>query len=102
GYGFGRARRTPAYQLRQGRMGGGSSIGQTRVGNKVSKSDLIQSVNLLSQYKKGEMVEHTAFGRGMIVSITPMGGDALVEIAFDNVGTTRLMLRSAAQHMQQA
>ncbi|MCC8182731.1 MAG: UvrD-helicase domain-containing protein, partial [Clostridiales bacterium] len=100
GYGFGRARRIPAYQLREGRMGGGSSIGQTRVGNKVSKSDLIQSVNLLSQYKKGEMVEHTAFGRGMIVSITPMGGDALVEIAFDNVGTKRLMLKSAAQHMK--
>ncbi|MCD8384320.1 MAG: UvrD-helicase domain-containing protein [Clostridiales bacterium] len=102
GYGYGRARRTPAYQLREGRMGGGSSIGQTRVGNKVSKSDLIQSVNLLSQYKKGEMVEHTAFGRGMIVSVTPMGGDALVEIAFDNVGTKRLMLRSAAQHMKKA
>ncbi len=102
GYGFGRTRRTPAYQLREGRMGGGSSIGQTRVGNKVSKSDLIQSVNLLSQYKKGEMVEHTAFGRGMIVSITPMGGDALVEIAFDKVGTKRLMLRSAAQHMKKA
>ncbi|MCD7761535.1 MAG: UvrD-helicase domain-containing protein [Clostridiales bacterium] len=102
GYGYGRARRTPAYQLREGRMGGGSSIGQTRVGNKVSKSDLIQSVNLLSQYKKGEMVEHTAFGRGMIISITPMGGDALVEIAFDNVGTKRLMLRSAAQHMKKA
>ncbi|MCD8383067.1 MAG: UvrD-helicase domain-containing protein [Clostridiales bacterium] len=102
GYGYSHARRIPAYQLREGRMGGGSSIGQTRVGNKVSKSDLIQSVNLLSQYKKGEMVEHTAFGRGMIVSITPMGGDAMVEIAFDNVGTKRLMLRSAAQHMKKA
>ena len=28
-----------------------------------------------------------------------MGGDALVEIAFDNVGTKRLMLKAAAAHM---
>ena len=29
-----------------------------------------------------------------------MGGDALVEIAFDTVGTKRLMLKSAAQYMK--
>ena len=32
--------------------------------------------------------------------VTPMGGDALAEIAFDTVGTKRLMLKSAAQYMQ--
>ena len=42
---------------------------------------------------------HKAFGKGMVLSIQPMGGDALIEIAFDSVGTKRLMLRSAAQHM---
>ena len=36
----------------------------------------------------------------MITAVTPMGGDALIEIAFDNVGTKRLMLKSAAQHMK--
>ena len=35
----------------------------------------------------------------MITAMTPMGGDALIEIAFDNVGTKRLMLRAASQHM---
>ena len=29
----------------------------------------------------------------------PMGGDALIEVAFDNVGTKRLMLKSASAHM---
>lgn len=29
----------------------------------------------------------------------PMGGDALIEIAFDSVGTKKLMLKSAAQYM---
>ena len=51
-------------------------------------------------FKKGEMVEHNSFGRGMIVSMTPMGGDFLVEIAFDNVGTKRLMLKAAARLMK--
>ena len=37
---------------------------------------------------------------GMILSVQKMGGDALVEIAFDNVGTKRLMLKSAAAHME--
>ena len=48
---------------------------------------------------KGDMVVHKAFGRGMIVSVQKMGGDALLEIAFDNVGTKRLMAKTAAQHM---
>lgn len=54
----------------------------------------------LPEYGKGEMIVHKAFGRGMILTITPMGGDALLEIAFDNVGTKKLMLRSAAQYME--
>lgn len=50
-------------------------------------------------YQKGDMVQHKAFGTGMVLSVQKMGGDALIEIAFDNVGTKRLMLKSAAQHM---
>ena len=53
----------------------------------------------LPEFRKGEMVRHKAFGRGMVLSVQPMGGDALIEIAFDDVGTKRLMLKSAAQHM---
>ena len=51
-------------------------------------------------FQKGDMVRHTAFGKGMILSVQKMGGDALVEIAFDGVGTKRLMLKSAAAHME--
>ena len=53
----------------------------------------------LPEFRKGDSVIHKAFGRGMITGLTPMGGDALVEIAFDNVGTKKLMLKSAAQYM---
>ena len=51
------------------------------------------------QLAKGDMVVHKAFGHGMVLSIQAMGGDALVEIAFDNVGTKRLMLKAASAHM---
>ena len=51
-------------------------------------------------FQKGDTVRHKAFGRGMILSIQKMGGDALAEIAFDEVGTKRLMLKSAAAHME--
>ncbi|MGE4354304.1 MAG: ATP-dependent helicase [Oscillospiraceae bacterium] len=50
-------------------------------------------------FQKGDMIKHKAFGRGMITALTPMGGDALIEIAFDGIGTKRLMLRAASQHM---
>jgi len=54
----------------------------------------------LMQINKGDMVEHTAFGKGMVMSMRPMGGDALIEVAFDKVGTKKLMLKSAGAHMK--
>ena len=51
-------------------------------------------------FRKGDTVKHKAFGRGMILSLQKMGGDAMVEIAFDEVGTKKLMLKAAAAHME--
>lgn len=49
---------------------------------------------------KGDMVQHTAFGRGMVLSVLKMGGDALLEIAFDQIGTKKLMAKTASAHMK--
>ena len=49
---------------------------------------------------KGDMVQHTAFGRGMVLSVMNMGGDALLEIAFDEIGTKKLMAKTASVHMK--
>ena len=35
----------------------------------------------------------------MVVSVVPMGGDALIEVAFDTVGTKKLMLKTAGVHI---
>ena len=52
------------------------------------------------QIQAGETVEHDAFGRGLVLSVRAMGGDALVEVAFDSGGTKKLMLKMAAQHLK--
>jgi DNA helicase-2/ATP-dependent DNA helicase PcrA len=51
-------------------------------------------------FNKGDMVQHTAFGRGMILSVIKMGNDALLEIAFDRIGTKKLMAKSASAHLK--
>jgi DNA helicase-2/ATP-dependent DNA helicase PcrA len=52
------------------------------------------------ELSKGDMVHHTAFGRGLVLSVMKMGGDALLEIAFDQIGTKKLMAKTASQHMK--
>ena len=52
------------------------------------------------ELNKGDMVMHAAFGRGMVLSVMKMGGDALLEIAFDDIGTKKLMAKTASVHMK--
>ncbi len=59
-----------------------------------------QSAAPMLELMKGDVVIHTAFGEGMVVNILKMNGDALLEIAFDQVGTKKLMLKAASAHMK--
>lgn len=52
------------------------------------------------ELNKGDMVLHAAFGRGLVLSVMKMGGDALLEIAFDDIGTKKLMAKTASVHMK--
>ena len=61
-------------------------------------SSVSKTVSL--ELNKGDMVQHTAFGRGMVLSVMKMGGDALLEIAFDDIGTKKLMAKTASAHMK--
>ena len=49
---------------------------------------------------RGDMVMHSAFGKGLVLSVMKMGGDALLEIAFDQIGTKKLMAKTASAHMK--
>ena len=52
------------------------------------------------ELNQGDMVLHAAFGKGMVLSVMKMGGDALLEIAFDDIGTKKLMAKTASAHMK--
>ena len=45
--------------------------------------------------RAGDTVSHKTFGQGMILSATPMANDTLLEIAFEKVGTKKLMANFA-------
>ncbi len=46
-------------------------------------------------YKAGQTVEHKVFGKGMIIKVTPMSNDTLLEIAFEEKGTKKIMANYA-------
>ena len=71
--------------------------GKTELSGRIA-SAAIQSPPL--ELKKGDMVQHAAFGQGMVLSVLHMGGDALLEIAFDKIGTKKLMAKTASAHMK--
>ena len=43
------------------------------------------------KFKTGDIVVHQKFGRGMVISATPVGNDVHYEIAFESVGTKNLL-----------
>lgn len=45
--------------------------------------------------EKGQIVEHNRFGKGRVLHVEGVGGDAKAEIQFDNGGLKRLILRFA-------
>lgn len=55
----------------------------------------------LPSYNKGDRVAHKSFGTGTITKVTPMGNDAMLEIAFDNIGTKKLMAKAASEFLKE-
>ena len=47
------------------------------------------------EFSVGERVGHNIFGEGTVLSVTKMSGDLLLEIAFDRIGTKRIMANFA-------
>ena len=54
----------------------------------------------LPELSVGMRVQHKAFGYGTVTKMTPMGGDQLLEIMFDEHGDKKLMLKAASRYLQ--
>ena len=93
GYGYGS---TPYPQY------GGYSAAARKLQPKRVESTMVSSgtAKTYLDLNKGDMVLHAAFGKGMVLSVLKMGGDALLEIAFDDIGTKKLMAKTASAHMK--
>ena len=48
-----------------------------------------------NSYQKGDRIEHRAFGKGTVLTVTPLAGDMLIEIKFDSAGTKKIMANFA-------
>lgn len=46
-------------------------------------------------FQVGDRVKHKTFGAGLVIAATPVGGDILLTIAFDTIGTKKLMAKFA-------
>ncbi|MBR4950306.1 MAG: UvrD-helicase domain-containing protein [Clostridia bacterium] len=87
------------HECRSKRLSTSSSFGNFEIDSKINeqatKSSLSsQTTTNKTDYKVGERVSHATFGEGMIISMTPMGNDILMEIAFP-VGTKKVMANFA-------
>ena len=60
----------------------------------LSRSAVSKNVGMtekIESFAVGDRVRHLTFGSGTVLSVKEMGADILYEIAFDNVGTKKLM-----------
>ena len=94
----------PEYAPHSGYGSRGSNPTEVSVHQQIKRSETsvftAAPVAVSLDLHKGDMVQHTAFGRGMVLSVIKMGGDALLEIAFDQIGTKKLMAKTASSHMK--
>lgn len=86
-----------------GARGGSSYTSSSKIGSARQSSNSAHKFgqagnaaqNSNVDYKVGDTVSHKSFGTGTILTITPMGGDMLLEVAFDKAGTKKMMANYA-------
>ncbi|MGN0115505.1 MAG: 3'-5' exonuclease, partial [Acutalibacteraceae bacterium] len=79
-----------------------SSFGGSTNSSASQRFKNMQTRTISQQQKKptqtftaGERVRHKAFGDGLVINATKMGNDYMLEIAFDTVGTKKIMANFA-------
>ncbi len=80
----------------EGPYGDSSKMSSYRTARKISAAPKSTPAERSSEtYSVGDTVRHKAFGTGVVLSVTPMGNDNLIEVAFDKAGTKKLMANYA-------
>lgn len=92
--GAGHPRQTARGQAPGGsiRFGAGSSI---QAGSAAAPHTAPAESAASAEYHPGDVVEHKVFGRGVVLKVTPVAGDHIVEIKFDTAGVKKTMANYA-------
>ena len=69
----------------------GGSILQEELSRRREQSEPAGEVD----FNPGDRIKHKIFGEGTVLKVTHMANDALLEIAFDDRGTKKVMARFA-------
>lgn len=73
-----------------------SSVSSIPLQKQLAKNKLSKNVSAsLVAYSAGERIKHNIFGEGTILSVKEMANDAMLEIAFEKVGTKKIMANYA-------
>ena len=75
--------------------GGVQSSASQRFKNMQTRTISQQQKKPMQTFTAGERVRHKAFGDGLIINATKMGNDYMLEVAFDTVGTKKIMANFA-------
>ena len=82
----------PAVRSREASGGGSGTAGFRAAMSGLKDKRVSQQTQ---EFSVGERVGHNIFGEGTVLSVTKMSGDLLLEIAFDRIGTKRIMANFA-------
>ena len=72
-----------------------NAFGRTSFGRNADSFGGAKSSASSVSYAVGDKVSHKVFGEGMVLKTTKMGNDTMLEIAFDSVGTKKIMANFA-------
>ena len=98
---YGRWRSSGSHQSASGSSHSFSHVrGMPEAASRNRNTSAAGNAATIPELSVGQRVRHTAFGDGTVSKMTPMGGDQLLEILFDNVGPKKLMLKAAARFLQ--
>ncbi len=78
-----------------GPYGDASKMSSYNTSRKISGVSKPKAEKVDIDFAIGDTVSHKAFGTGVVVSVTPMGNDNLIEVAFSKAGTKKLMANYA-------
>ncbi len=74
---------------------GSGPIGKSFLERQTAKGPAGKPASAPQSWKAGDRVSHRTFGAGTVTALSPMGGDTLLTIQFDDVGIKKLMANFA-------